>query len=114
MIRQIYNPVPMVRRALVLASLLLLAFACAKHEKPLSEPGEKVYTLKGKILTRDASDNSLRIDHQAIPGFMEAMTMDYPVRGANVGTLPADKTTIEAKLHVNDDRYWITDVKRVR
>lgn len=101
------------RRALLLASLVLLALACANHEKPLSEPGEKVYVLKGKILARDASDNSLRIDHQAVPGFMEAMTMDYPVRGANVGALPADKTTVEAKLHVNNERYWITDVKRV-
>lgn len=101
------------RRVVVLASLVLLAFTCAKQEKPLSEPGEKVYTLKGKIVGRDASDNSLRIDHQAIPGFMEAMTMDYPVRGAKVAAMPADNVKIEATLHVHDDRYWVTGVKRV-
>ena len=101
------------RRAVVLASLVLLLLACAKAEKPLSEPGEKLYTLKGTILSRDASDNSVRVDHEAIPGFMEAMTMDYPVRGAKVGELPPDKAKIEARLHVNDDKYWITDVKRV-
>jgi len=99
------------RRAAVLAAVLLLV-ACAKHEKPVSEPGEKLYTLKGKILTRDASDNSVRIDHQAVPGFMEAMTMDYPVRGAKVGALPPDNSKIEARLHVNGDSYWITDVKK--
>jgi len=102
------------RRAVVLASLVLLALACAKqHEKPLDEQGEKLYTLKGKILSRDASDNSLRLDHEAIPGFMEAMTMDYPVRGAKVAALPPDKSKVEARLHVADDKYWITDVKRV-
>ena len=101
------------RRAVVLASLVLLALACAKPEKPLSEKGEKLYTLKGTIVSRDASDNSLRVDHQAIPGYMEAMTMDYPVRGAKVAELPPDKATVEARLHVTDDRYWITDVKRV-
>lgn len=101
------------RRAAVLTALLLLPIACAKQERPLSEPGEKLYTLKGTVLSRDASDNSLRVDHQAIPGFMEAMTMDYPVRGAKVAQLPPDKTKIEARLHVMDDKYWITDVKRV-
>jgi protein SCO1/2 len=101
------------RRAAVLASLVLLAVACAEKEKPLSEAGEKLYTLKGKIVGRDVSDNSLRVDHQAIPGYMEAMTMDYPVRGAKVAQLPPDKTVVEARLHVTEDRYWITDVKRV-
>ena len=101
------------RRALVLSTFVLLALSCAKHEKPLSEPGEKIYVLKGKILSRDASDNSLRIDHEAIPGYMEAMTMDYPVRGAKVAQAPPDQAKIEARLHVHDERYWITDVKRV-
>ena len=100
------------RRAAVLASLILLALACTKPEKPLSEPGETLYTLKGTILSRDASDNSVRVDHEAIPGFMEAMTMDYPVRGAAVAQLPPDKARIEARLHVHDERYWLTDVKK--
>ena len=104
------------RRAAALAAALLLLVSCAKSPttaKPLSEKGEKLYSVKGKILGRDASDNSLRLDHEAIPGFMEAMTMDYPVRGANVQALPADKSKIVARLHVTDDKVWITDVKRV-
>ena len=101
------------RRAVVLATLVLLVLSCSKQEKPLSEKGEKLYSVKGKILGRDASDNSLRLDHEAIPGFMEAMAMDYPVRGANVQALPADKSKIVARLHVTDDKVWITDVKRV-
>jgi protein SCO1 len=104
------------RPAVALAAVLLLVVSCAKSStttKPLSEKGEKLYSVKGKILGRDAADNSLRLDHEAIPGFMEAMTMDYPVRGAKVQELPADKSTIVARLHVNDDKYWITDVKRV-
>ena len=79
----------------------------------MSEPGEKLYTLKGKIVARDAGDNTLSIDHESIPGFMEAMKMDYSVRGADVAALPADGQRIEAKLHVTDDSAWITDVKRI-
>lgn len=108
----------MVRRAAAFATLLLVLTACCSRPasntaKPLSEKGEKLYTLKGKIVARDASDNSLRIDHEAIPGFMEAMTMDYAVRGAKVGALPPDQSKVEARLHVTDDKYWVTDVKKV-
>ena len=94
---------------------LFVLFACNGDEspKPLSEAGEKLYTMRGVILSRNAGDNSLRVDHEPIPGFMEAMIMDYSVRGADVATLPADKSRIEARLHVTNRAYWITDVKPV-
>jgi len=95
--------------------LLLLLFACAEPEKsqPLSEPGEKLYTVRGVVLSRNADQNTLNLDHENIPDFMPAMKMDYSVRGAGVATLPADKSRIEAKLHVTDRAYWITDVKQI-
>ena len=98
--------------AAVFAAVLLL-LACGDKERPLSEAGERLYTVRGVVVSRSAADNSLKVDHEAIPGFMEAMVMDYNVRGAEVGTLPADKSRIEAKLHVTDRAYWITDVKRI-
>ena len=99
----------------VVAAVVLLALACAEEKaaKPLSEPGETLYVVRGVVVGRDAADNTLRVDHEPIPGYMEAMVMDYPVRGAGVASLPADKSRIEAKLHVRDDRIWITDVKRI-
>ncbi|HEV7573418.1 MAG TPA: copper-binding protein [Thermoanaerobaculia bacterium] len=97
---------------------LILALACGKAkisnaDKPLSVAGEKTYTMTGKIVGRDASENALTIDHQAIPGFMEAMTMDYIVRGAKVDALPPNGAAIMATLHVTDDKgTWITAVVR--
>jgi hypothetical protein len=97
--------------------VLALLFSCAKDEsaasKPLSEPGEKLYVVRGVILSRDATRNAVNLDHERIPDFMEAMKMDYNVRGVQVSELPADKTRIEAKLHVTERAYWITDVKAV-
>jgi hypothetical protein len=96
--------------------VIALLFACSGGEdpsKPLSEPGEKLYTVRGVILSRDATRNSLNLDHERIPDFMEAMKMDYNVRGVKVETLPADKTRIEAKLHVTERSYWITDIKTI-
>jgi|SRR6266849_8847838 len=95
--------------------MLLVCAACSKpasKEKPLSVPGEKVYVMKGVIVSRDTTDNTVRVDHQEIPGYMQAMTMDYSVRGADVASLPANKIPVEAKLHATDDGYWLTDVKK--
>ena len=103
------------RRAAVVA--ILLCVACSRSQdtapKPISERGETLHTLKGTIVTRDTAENTLRVDHEAIPGYMDAMTMDYNVRGANVSDLPPDRSRIEAKLHVVDDRYWISDVRKM-
>lgn len=90
---------------------VLLLLACAGEEKPLSEPGERLYPLTGVVVSRASSDNSLRIRHEAIPGYMAAMTMEFPVRGADVATLPPNGSKIEATLHVTKLRFWITDVK---
>jgi len=96
---------------------LILALACGKAkisntDKPLSVPGEKLYALNGKIVGRDAAENSLTIHHEAIPGNMEAMTMDYIVRGAKVDALPPNGTAISATLHVTDDHgIWITGLR---
>jgi protein SCO1/2 len=89
--------------------LLALLVACARGERPQ----EKVYTLKGTIIARDASDNMLRVNHEEIPGYMEAMTMDYTVKGAKVTELPPDNARVEGKLHVTDEGAWLTDVKKV-
>ena len=102
------------RRVITIAVLMLVAACAAEQkriEKPLSEKGEKVYDVRGKIIGRDESENSLRLDHEAIPGFMEAMAMDYTVRGAKIATLPANNARVTAKLHVTSETYWITDVR---
>jgi protein SCO1 len=102
------------KRLSLLVFLLALLVACSGDRdaaKPLSEPGEKLYVVRGIIVSRDATSNTINLDHEAIAGFMEAMTMDYAVRGVKVTALPADKARIEAKLHVTDRAYWLTDVK---
>jgi len=100
-----------------MTAVALFLLACSDSEskaKPLSEAGEKLYTLTGRMVTRDARDNTVRVDHDEIPGFMQGMTMDYSVRGAGVASLPADGTRVEAKLHVTSSGYWLTDVKKAK
>jgi Cu/Ag efflux protein CusF len=104
------------RDAAALLAVAVVLFVCSEPKnkpKPLSEPGEKVYVMKGRVISRDAGDNTVRLDHEAIPGLMEGMTMDYSVRGADVAALPADGSRVDARLHVTNNGYWVTDVKKV-
>ncbi len=98
------------RIAGVLAAVFIIACG-SDAPKPLSEPGEKLYDLRGVIESRDSGDNTIRIRHEAIANFMEAMTMDFSVRGAEARELPADGTRVTARLHVTDRAYWLTDLK---
>ena len=101
------------RRATVLLVIFFLAACERETPKPLSEPGEKLYAIRGVLESRNPGDNSIRLNHEAVAGFMAAMTMDFSVRGADVQSLPADGKRIEARLHVTDRAVWITDVKQV-
>jgi hypothetical protein len=99
------------RLAVALFALVLVS-ACGEGKKPLDEPGQRLYPLSGTIVARDTADNTVRVSHERIAGFMEAMTMDFSVRGASVNELPADGTRIKAQLHVTDRAYWLTGVAR--
>jgi hypothetical protein len=103
------------KRAAFLILFLVVLGACRDDDapKPLNEPGEKLYVVRGMILSRDPAANTLNLDHERVEGFMEAMKMDYAVRGANVDSFPPDSTRIEAQLHVTERSYWITDVKPI-
>jgi protein SCO1/2 len=100
-------------KKIALFLIVLFLVGCGKSQtpaKPVDVAGQKVYELRGKILSRDRSDNTIKVDHEEIKGFMEAMTMDYTVRGAKVDQLPPDGTRVQAKLHVVDDGFWLSSV----
>ena len=84
----------------VAASLLIMLAAC---NKPAAAPQVKRFHLKGRIVLIDAANNSLTIAHEAIPGFMDAMTMPYSVKSAQslAGLNPGDEIT--ADVVVPDD-----------
>lgn len=73
---------------------------------------EKTYTMTGQLVSRDALKKEVTIDNEEIPGgVMPRMTMAYQYRGGDVGTLPANGTTITSTLHEQNGTSWVTDVK---
>jgi protein SCO1/2 len=64
--------------------------------------GLKTYPIRGKIVSVDAAKGMVMLDHEAVPGFMDAMTMAYKLKDASVANSlhPGDRIT--AKLLVRE------------
>ncbi len=73
----------MTRIAILFLALLLCGCAGSKTET-------KEYQMRGVVMSVDASGHTATIKHEAIKGFMGAMTMGYPVKDRRraVQTLP--------------------------
>jgi protein SCO1/2 len=72
----------------LLAFVLLIVVAGCHHTTPVAEPDDAsqftIYPLHGKIVSTNPTTGEVTIDHQAIPGFMGAMTMPYKLRDAGI------------------------------
>lgn len=91
-----------------LAGLVLVAggslLGCHDHPAGPGVNSIRQYTLRGTVVQVESGQGALLLKHEAIPGFMEAMTMSYPVEDATVlGEVhPGDRIT--ASLNVDQDR----------
>ncbi len=64
-------------KALFVAVAVLL-LGCG--HKPEANGPERHYQLSGEIVALNAHDRTATVKAAAIPGWMEAMTMEYPIR----------------------------------
>ncbi len=89
--------------------LVLTAAGCSKRPAPA-----KRFALTGKVMGADVETSKVVVDHKEIPGFMEAMTMAYPVkdvkdRSALKSLAPGDEIT--ADLVVQQPDYWLENLR---
>ena len=63
-----------------LLSIIILGFlsACSHPDGPV-----KHYQLTGRVVSLDSQDRVATIDAAAVPNWMEAMTMQYPVKNSS-------------------------------
>ncbi|MGO9437441.1 MAG: SCO family protein [Terracidiphilus sp.] len=78
----------MSRRFLAFSLLLFALAGChAGQQNSLAteaSPAFKVYKLRGKVISTNAATGEVTLDHEAIPGFMDAMTMPYKLKDASI------------------------------
>ena len=100
---------------LLLASLLF-AVACNKAAPPAAspsaaaQPGVKRYHLTGRVVSTDKRGSSVLIDGDAIPNFMDAMTMGYTVKDLTLLDKLSPGDEITADVVVQGDNSWIENV----
>jgi protein SCO1 len=103
------------------ASLLfaLLATSCDKKStqgtiqnaaQPTASVPSKHYHLKGKIVSIDKQGKMLNVDSEAIPGFMDAMTMPYKVKPESELDKLHPGDVITADLLVQDEGAWLENI----
>lgn len=95
------------RRMFFAALSLLLVQACGHPEGAV-----KHYQLSGRVVSLDSSDRVATIDTAAIPNWMEAMTMEYPVKNPSDFNRLRVGASIKATLNVRGPGdYDLTNIQ---
>ena len=99
----------------LLSTLLfsVLIFSSCQKPAPTSSANAERYPLKGKIVSIDKAAKTAKIDHEAIAGYMPAMTMDFPIHADWVWSELAIGAEIRAELVVDNtakDPYWLENI----
>jgi protein SCO1/2 len=68
---------------------------------------EKTFSVRGKVISTDATHVTL--DHEAVPGFMEAMTMPYKLKDPGVVSELHPGDLITARIVVHQDAAGFRD-----
>ena len=95
--------------------LAFLALAgCRSTPKPdpqSSAASYKTYKLRGKVISTNPATTEVTLDHEAIPGFMSAMTMPYKLKDANIlaELHPGDVITADLLISQNADADMVLD-----
>lgn len=93
--------------ALIVVILLASSLSsCREHSR--------VYPLKGRVVAVAANRQSITIAHEAIPGYMEAMTMPFPVKDPALveGINPGDE--VEGEITVTSSEGWVSKLRVTR
>jgi protein SCO1/2 len=89
-------------------ALVLLTGAAGCRAKPAE--AEKRFALKGRVVAVDAAGGQATIAHEAIPGYMAAMTMPFPIADKWALRVLAPGDEVTATLVVGETRYRLEDV----
>src|SRR5687768_6730229 len=97
------------RRGLLAAVFAPALAACRKTRSETAPIRE--YRLRGHVVRLDTGQRIATIKHQKIEGWMDAMTMDFPVREDRDLKALSQARAIVATVYVQDLEFWIAGVQ---
>lgn len=93
--------------SLVLLASVASAFVGCRHSLPV----QQVFQVTGVVMELKPEGNTAVIKHEAIPGYMPAMTMPFTVKETNELALVKPGDRVCFRLSVTADDGWIDQVK---
>ena len=102
-------------RSFILFLLLLFVFTACKSGVDSNQESTtaKRYNLKGKVISVDRTAKKAKIEHGPIEGYMDAMTMDFPIHADWVWNdlLPGSEITAELVVDSSaKDPYFLENI----
>jgi protein SCO1 len=97
-------------RALLLSGAVMLSLALSGcHAGQVEEPGQR-YDFKGKVVAVDKAAKRVTVAHEAVKGYMDAMTMPFNLKDDWPFEVLVPGDQISATLVVNSSSSWLEDV----
>ena len=97
----------------VIAAVLLSGCRPQQHsaDSSTSELVYKTYKLRGKVVSTNPATGEVTLNHDAIPGFMDAMTMPYKLKDPSILSElhPGDVLTADVLVSQGDDAAVLLD-----
>jgi protein SCO1/2 len=101
-----------------IASLLcLLLTGCTETTKNGNVSGKasapQVYAVKGVVKEVKPGQKTVKIAHEKIPNYMDAMTMDFEVKDANELSGLKAGDSVSFRMNVTEKDGWIDQIKKL-
>jgi protein SCO1/2 len=93
--------------ATALLIALVLSLSACREKPPQASDSAKRYEIKGKVVSADKSEHKVTIEHEEIPGYMEAMTMPFTLLDDWAYPELKPGAQIQATLVVDTGRSWL-------
>jgi Cu/Ag efflux protein CusF len=100
--------------------LLAATTGCGSTETPTPDGAEspaasdvQEYALRGKVVQLEPENQAATIEHEEITGWMDAMTMRFPIKDRADYDKLAVGAEIEATVFVSSDGFQVGNVKVV-
>ena len=109
--------------AFLFVGLLVLVTSCGENP-PATSPAPvvspkatavstQIFQVKGVVESVKPEEKSVRIRHEEIPGYMEAMTMPFEVKDTNELAGVRDGDTVTFRMLVTETDGWIDRIKKL-
>ena len=102
------------RYLIVILSIIFLFNTCKSGQSSsIASANAKRYQLRGKVVSVDRTAKKAKIDHEAVDGYMDAMTMEFPVHAEMVWNDLTPGAEIKADLVVDNaakEPFWIENI----